>query len=264
MKHDYTQLAQMIKERLGIDTIDNIHSLERKVESRLKELDVSVWEYIRLLKEKEAEWEILTEMVTINETYFFREEEQLNQMISLIEKLDKKHIRIWSAACSTGEEPYSIAMKLRKHFSDSKRIEITATDINNRVLELGRNGRYHKHSLSFRRMTASLLSELFTEDEVYYEVRKEYRDMVSFSSFNLVSASQWADKKDFDLIFCRNVLIYFDDQSIHDITENFYHSLSSDGFLFLGHSDPYRMIYDGFEIKRTEDTLYLKKRDANG
>lgn len=262
MKTDILQLALMIKETLGIDMTTNTESLQRKMTTRLQELELSVWEYIQYVKQHPTEWEHIINYVTINETYFFREEEQLNELIKSLHQLNKKHIRVWSAACSTGEEPYTLAMLLKEHLPADTVIDIVATDINQEVLEFAKKGVYSKNSLSFRRISAETRAQYFDERDQSYEVKHQYKELVKFSPFNLVSPDKWFLMKDFDIIFCRNVLIYFDEETVKDVIERFYYALGQEGQLFLGHSDPYRQIYHKFQFVRTPNTLYLKKGDT--
>lgn len=260
METDVQNLALMIKEKLGIDMLNNLDSLKRKIKSRLDELNISIWEYIRFVKENEKEWDKIIDIVTINETYFFREEEQLDEFKKEIKSFDKNHIRVWCAACSTGEEPYTLSMLLKENLPIGTTFEVVASDINKDVVDFAKKGFYQKNSLSFRRLDDSTIRKYFEDKENGYEVKKEYKENVSFTTFNLVGLN-WFAMKDFDVIFCRNVLIYFDEKTVKDIVKNFYYSLGEKGSLYLGHSDPYRQIYDKFKFIRTPQTLFLKKGD---
>lgn len=261
MQTDIGLLAEMIKEKLGIDMTYNTDGLLRKMNKRLEELNKSVWEYINYLKTNPLEWEHVIDIVTINETYFFREREQLELFKNLLEKTTKKTIRIWCAACSTGEEPYSLAILAKEALGSDVKIEIVASDINRDVIEFAKKGEYSKSSLSFRRLQASTIQCYFDEYEDVYKIKPEYKELVSFTPFNLVDPDRWILMKNFDIIFCRNVLIYFDEETTKTIIENFYHSLNEQGALFLGHSDPYRQIYKDFQLIRTTETIYLMKGD---
>lgn len=259
MRTDVQQLALMIKEKLGIDMENNRESLLRKMTPRLQELNKSVWEYIQYVRLQPAEWEHIIDLVTINETYFFREEEQLDELKRVIQTLDKKHLRVWSAACSTGEEPYTLAMVLNEHLPSGTTFDITASDINQDVLAFAKDATYHKNSLSFRRLPKEKILHYFDEVGEDYRVKQKYRQMIQFTPFNLVDPDAWFYMKNFDIIFCRNVLIYFDEEAVKGVIEGFYHALGEKGYLFLGHSDPYRQIHPNFTFVRTTDTLYLTK-----
>lgn len=259
MKSDIMYLAEVIKEKIGIDMTKNTDSLHRKVSGRLSELNQSIWGYIQYIKHHPEEWENVIDYITINETYFFREEEQLEEYQKILKKMDKKHIRIWSAACSMGEEAYSLAIVAKESLPVDTTIEIIATDINHDVLSIAKKGLYSKNSLSFRRMAGDKIKKYFDEVDGNYQIKKEYKDLVQFKTFNLVDESKWFLMNDFDVIFCRNVLIYFDEETNKEVVERFYSALGQKGTLFLGHSDPYRQIYEKFTFVRTPTTLYLKK-----
>lgn len=261
MNNDLEILSNFIKEKLGIDLNHNLYSLSRKLTPRFDELKLSPLSYISFLKSNKDEWEHVIDLLTINETYFFREKDQLNVFKELVTELSKtkSKIRIWSAACSTGEEPYSLAFTLSDFIDKDVEIEIVASDINKEVINTAENASYSKNSLSFRRASNIDLFNYFEEKDDTYVVKERYKNLVKFERFNLIDEDSWFFMKDFDFIFCRNVLIYFDDEAIEKIIENFYFSLSDQGALFLGHSDPYRSIFKEFEFIRTDSTIYFKK-----
>lgn len=257
----YQQLGQMVYDYCGLDYTANLVSLEAKVKARLKELDQSVWSYINTLKQDDKEWDILVEILTINETYFFREEKQLlvfsQEVIPTYTNLSGP-LRVWSAACSTGEEPYSIAMIAH----DSGRmlnIEITATDINKKVLESAKTGQYKKKSLSFRRIPDEWLTKYFDELEQDYQVKGYIHQMVKFEYENLLEPTP--EKELYDVIFCRNVLIYFDEKTIRQIVEMFHRKLKRGGYLFLGHAESISTMKLDFQIMNSNGTFYYRKSE---
>lgn len=262
MQPELIHLATMIRDKIGIDMLKNTESLERKLAARLQELDVSVWGYVQYVKKNPTEWDRIIDYITINETYFFREEEQLDEFKKTLQSITKKHVRIWSAACSMGEEAYTLAIIAKETLPAGTTVEIIATDINEDVLDTAKLGIYSKNSLSFRRLPADKIARYFDEVVGGYQIKETYKNMVKFSSFNLVDTQKWIFMREFDVIFCRNVLIYFDEETNKQVIEQFYESLGEKGMLFLGHSDPYRQIYTGFKFIRTPKTLYLQKGET--
>ncbi|PZD95726.1 protein-glutamate O-methyltransferase CheR [Paenibacillus sambharensis] len=248
----------MIYNYCGIHYMDNLSSLESKVGRRLTELGMSCWMYMEYLKRNPAEWDILVELVTINETYFFREDGQLSELRELL-RTDYRNaggLKVWSAACSTGEEPYSIGMMVQEC---GVPVRIVASDINKKVLKTARAGWYHKHSLCFRRTTAEQLHRFFDERLEGYEVKKHIRDLVDFRRVNLLDSQQVESVGEVDIIYCRNVLIYFDHTTICGILDRFYEILKPGGYLFLGHAESIRGSHPGFETINRRSTFYYRK-----
>ncbi len=260
------QLAQMIYDRCGLNYLNNLPSLENKISRRMNSLSITnLWDYCRLLETNAKEWDAAIDVLTINETYFYREENQLielrdNILPKLREEMRGRKIKIWSAACSTGEEPYTLAMMVLETglFLDGE-IEIIATDINKRVLQLASAGRYSKTSLSFRRIPEHLLTKYFTDLGENYEVSSAVKRMVTFKYLNLLDEEQMNCEKEYDVIFCRNVLIYFDPTTIKKVVTNFYTSLRQGGYLFLGHSENISSYNIGFKSLYSPSTFYYKK-----
>lgn len=257
------QLGKIVYDNCGLDYQSNLGSLETKVAKRLQELSVTTWEYIRYLERNELEWDLLIQQLTINETYFYREEKQLRVFQELVGQLSKKEkgpIRIWSAACSTGEEPYSLAMLIDELglFVEGE-VEIIATDIDKRVLQTARNGAYGKHSLSFRRIPSEWLSTYFEEHEREFVVKDSIRKFVRFKHLNLLDKTAMNAENGYDIIFCRNVLIYFDQPTIQKVVTHYYKALNQTGHLFLGHSENISSMGTGFETVSTSSTFYYRK-----
>ncbi|UGB30214.1 CheR family methyltransferase [Metabacillus sp. B2-18] len=260
------QLAQLVYEYCGLNYLNNISSLEAKISKRLEQLSVTLWSYMRLLEENPKEWDILVELLTINETYFYREDKQLhvfqNKVIPILkkERALEQPIKIWSAACSTGEEPYSLVMMLNDlDVTLEDKVTITATDINKKVLQTATNGIYHKKSLSFRRIPQKWLDTYFEETENHYSVKKDIQDTITFKYLNLLDEENMRNEGLYDVIFCRNVLIYFDAETVKKVATSFYHSLKKGGYLFLGHAENISTMGIGFETISTDGTFYYRK-----
>jgi chemotaxis protein methyltransferase CheR len=260
------QLGQLVYEYCGLNFLQNTSLLESKISKRTKELGMSIWEYIRYLKQNSKEWDIVVELLTINETFFCREENQLEVFRSIIlpQLTGKEQIRIWSAACSTGEEPYTLAMMVAETgFIPLDSVEILATDINKKVLQTAKRGWYSKHSLSFRRMPEHLLKKYFEERDEGYQVIDSIRSRVRFSCLNLLNQNELEKLGEFDVIFCRNVLIYFDRLVIQKVVSSFYDRLVPEGSLFLGHAESITGMNTGFETIHTEKSFYYRKEDSS-
>lgn len=260
------QLGQLVYRYCGLNYLNNLSSLEMKISKRLQELNqMPLWNYISLLEESKTEWDHLIELLTINETYFYREDKQLsvfqNSILpELYNENRTKQIKVWSAACSTGEEPYSLAMTtLDLGFIRPEQIAILATDINKKVLQTAKRGEYAKRSLSFRRIPESWLNTYFHHGLDEFQIRENVRRMVSFKSVNLLDENSMALEQDYDVIFCRNVLIYFDALTIKKVASSFYRSLKKGGVLFLGHAENISNMGLGFETINTNGTFYYRK-----
>lgn len=261
----YAMLADMIYEYCGIDYRKTPLSLQSKISNKLKELGLSPWEYCGYLRMEPKEWDKLIELVTVNETYFFREENVLNEfqknvLPKFVDRTPENPLRIWSAACSTGEEPYTIGMLVEESglfkFGTAK---IIATDINKKVLNRAKNGIYKKESLSFRRMPKEAYEKFFISLEGNYKVKDSIRNMIDFRYINLMDNDIKSKIEKVDIIFCRNVLIYFDAVAIQKIINVFYEVLNPGGYLFLGHAETITGMHTGFETIFTPSVYYYRK-----
>jgi len=191
-----------------------------------------------------AEFEQLINLLTVNETYFFREDHQFECMVQHIlpeltaRKRKGERLRIWSMPCSTGEEPYSIAIFLLEKFPavDDFDIEIIGSDIDTNVLAAARLGVYETRAL--HRLSRTLVQRYFTAlPDAKFRLSESLRDSVRFTQVNCTETAAMRPYGNIDLIFCRNMLIYFDDKSRLTAVQHFYDSLSPGGFICLGHSE---------------------------
>ena len=213
-----------------------------------------------------AELQELINVMTVNETYFFREEYQFECMVEnvLDEVVRRKgineEIRIWSIPSSTGEEPYSIALYLLEKWPAIEEIdvEIVSSDIDSMVLERCRKGVYSQRSIQY--LPTTLLRKYFVPlAGGYYKIDDGLRDVVRFTQVNLSSPEQTRGYRDFDLIFCRNLLIYFDDASRRQAAEVFYDALAPGGFIFLGHSESMSRISSLFTVRKFPKAMAYQK-----
>lgn len=230
----------------------------------------STTEYIRKLRfadPHQTEFQMLLNLLTINETYFFRDFPQLQAFAEhclpeVIErKLKEKNrkIRFWSAGCASGEEPYTIGIILKEMIDDIHNwdIEIIASDIDSVMIEKAKKGIYEERSI--RDVPKEYLTRYFTKNKDKYILCNDIKQMVHFEHLNLGNKEQVRGRKGFDMIFCRNVLIYFDDISRKQLVDQFYLSLNPGGFIFLGSSESVGRITTAFKIKRAGNHLVYYK-----
>lgn len=265
MEHDFIlrQLADSIYDYCGLDYTDNLYSLASKIQQRVAQLKLSNMDYLHHVRSHPEEWDTLIELITINETYFFREEAQLNELIYKVlpALANQSVIRIWSAACSTGEEPYSIAMLIAESgVIPLSKVEIYATDINKRVLDFARRGIYGKNSMCFRRTPQDMLDKYFTLSEQGYVLQDWIKDRVSFYHTNLVKSQGTVPPvPHVDIILCRNVLIYFDSATIRTVVHHLSNKLVAGGYLFLGHAETISGMLPDLSTVNAASTFYYRK-----
>ena len=217
-------------------------------------------------------WQKIIRVATIGETYFFRDANQLNALrMSVLPRLIEEHrnrgllqLRIWSAGCSTGEEPYTLAILLRDLIPDfsSWNITILATDLNVSNLERAQAGNYR--AWSFRAETPpEVRKRWFVEEQGAYRIERSIREMVTFGPLNLASdeyPSFANNTTDMDVILCRNVLIYFDNETVASVISRFHQALSPGGWLVLGHSEAGHVMNQNFEPRNFENAVLHQKR----
>lgn len=238
--------------------------LTRRVKSHHLNNFRDYYRYILYEKPSEEEISLIVDILTVNETYFFREQNQLKAFSTEIldslkeQNKDRKSLRIWSAGCSSGEEPYTIAMliKERGDFHDWD-IEIHGSDINQRVLQTGRKGNYRKNS--FRTTRPYFISKYFEKEDDTLRIHDSVKEFVTFSHVNLLDPVRPRFLGKMDVIFCRNVLIYFDNPSRKKVIDNFYESLGDSGYLLLGHAESLINISTAFVLKHLKDDMVYQK-----
>ncbi len=244
--------------------------LERRLSRRLEQHGLKNFEeYYHLLKydrKREAELVVLVDNLTTNETYFFRESPQLRAFSDEIlpelrrSLTDRKVLRIWSAGCSTGEEPYTIAILLLESgdWWRDWQVEILGSDINQRVLHTARKGVYKKSA--HRATSPEMLAKYFVQDEKNdYRIIDRVKELVSFSSVNLLDPHKTSLINNMDVIFCRNVIIYFDREAKKKVIESFYQKLREGGYLLLGHSESLINISNAFMLRTLKNDMVYQK-----
>ncbi len=269
---EFRLLRDFVYQHCGLHfTPESKYLLEKRLGKRLQSHQMkSFKDYYYLLRYGQGKDQELAEVIdtlTTNETYFFREEYQLKTLINDIlpelkkakEKEGQRKLRLWSAGCSTGEEPYTLAMLLldQPGLGDWE-IDIVGTDISHRVLNVARKGVYG--SPSFRTTDASVLDRHFqsTEDGKY-RIADRVRNLVTISHLNLFDRQRVALLGRMDVILCRNVIIYFDLAAKKKVVENLYERLRPEGFLLLGHSESLMNISTAFTLRHfPQDMVYQR------
>lgn len=212
------------------------------------------------------ELQVLVNLMTVNETYFFREEYQFKCMVSslLDELVTRKKpgtpLRIWSIPSSSGEEPYTIAMYLLERWPgiDLHDVEIISSDIDTAILDQARRGVYSPRSV--QNVPPDMLARYFTRlPGGEYRICDMLREAVEFTQVNLSDTASTRPYRHFDLIFCRNLLIYFDDVSRRAAADTFFDALNPGGFICLGHSESMSRISSLFKIRKFPDAIVYQK-----
>jgi chemotaxis protein methyltransferase CheR len=251
---DYEYLRKLLKERSGLDLSSDKQYL---VESRLVPLahrygHSGISELVARMKGGgEALIADVVEAMTTNETFFFRDKIPFDHLRETVlpallqSRAARRSIRIWSAASSTGQEPYSIAMVLKEQAQllAGWRVEIVATDLSLEVLEKSKSGIYSQFEVQ-RGLPIQLLVKYFTQTGELWQINSDVRGMVQHRQLNLLQNFSHLGK--FDMIFCRNVLIYFDQETKIDIFERLNQVLEADGMLLLGAAESVVGITDAF------------------
>jgi len=244
--------------------------LERRLNRRLEQHQLKNFEeyyhFLRYDRRREEELVVLIDNLTTNETYFFRESAQLRAFSDEIlpelraKKPERKSLRIWSAGCSTGEEPYTIAILLLESgdWWRDWQVEIMGSDISQRVLHTARKGLYKQGS--HRATPPDMLKQYFVEEgKGDYRIIDSVRRLVSFSYVNLLDPFKTSLIRDLDIIFCRNVIIYFDREAKKKVIGTFYDKLREGGYLLLGHSESLINISTAFTLRTLRNDMVYQK-----
>ncbi len=212
-----------------------------------------------------AELQALVNSMTINETYFFREEYQFRCLVNSIlpeitaRKNNSEPIRIWVIPSSSGEEPYSIAMCLLERWVGIHKwdVEIISSDIDTKILTQAAAGLYSDRSV--KHVPKPYLQKYFQNTSRGFQLNDDLRNAVEFTRINLMDAAEVRPYRNFDVIFCRNLLIYFDDISRKQAVETFYDALRPGGFICLGHSESMSRISSLYKIRKFPEAIVYQK-----
>jgi chemotaxis protein methyltransferase CheR len=266
----FRQLIGLIYSNSGLRFEDSAkYMIRRRLSPRVRELKLNSFEkyyhYLLYHANRESELEVIFDLLTVNETYFFREERQLHafseEILPLIveEKKDNRILRIWSAGCSTGEEPYTIAMLCcASGLLRDWEIDIFASDISQRVIQTARRGSFNESS--FRNMPDGLREKYFEKlADNKYRIHDEIKQMVTFGKVNLFDEHKTGILNEVDLIFCRNVIIYFDVEAKKRVIETFYRKLRKNGYLLLGHAESLLSLSTKFKLTHFKHDMVYQK-----
>lgn len=259
-QRDFERVRKMIYERVGIVLADHKQDMVySRLARRLRTIGMeSFHEYLDLLASDDTEMQAFTNALTTNLTSFFREPHHFESLKEHLGKIrGRSRVAIWSSAASTGEEPYSIAMTCAE-FYDSLRppVTILATDVDTQVLAHGERGVYGLDAV--QRLGPQRCKRFFLRgtgaNEGYCRVVEPLRELISFRQLNLLDA-QWPMREQFDAIFCRNVMIYFDKPTQLSILRKMMPLLAADGLFFAGHSESF--FHAGELIRSVGRTVYV-------
>jgi chemotaxis protein methyltransferase CheR len=268
----FRELRDIIYKTSGIFyTESKKYLFESRILRRIQALKLnSLYDYVNFIKNPANRGELknLFDAITINETYFFRAEQQFESLEKIIipELIKNKAgtpnptIRIWSAACSTGEEPYTIAMIVLekiKPLNPNVQFQILGSDISNQVLEVARNGVYKEYSV--RNMSELYLKKYFISKDGLFYLKDDVKRLVRFSNINLFDATQVRMVSNCDVIFCANVLIYFDIPAKQKVVSYLYDALNVGGYLFVGYSESLHGISKAFKLVHLPKAIAYKK-----
>jgi len=270
---DFIKLRDYVYRKSGVWFDEKkLYYVEKRVEARMRATghdDFRTYFAWMRFDTSGREFQELMNALTVNETYFFREYHQLKcfaeevvpEILAGQNGSAPRRIRVWSAGCSTGEEAYTLAIILQEMtaglLDGPVHWEVHATDINTEVLERAREGTYGPRAV--REVPEEYLNKYFHRSGDDFEVVPELRRQVRFYHLNLLDRDGMRSMRDFDAIFCRNVLIYFDDASRREAALYFYDALRPGGFIFLGHSESMSRITSIFKLRRFRDAIIYQK-----
>jgi chemotaxis protein methyltransferase CheR len=259
----YNKLSNLIYDTAGINLGDNkkelVHARLCKV---MRKRNISGFkEYISMIENDKTEEELtnLLDSIATNVTHFFREEKHFDFLVDNIkDKGYNGNLRVWSAGCSSGEEPYSIAITLHEHILKPSSLmpTIVATDISTKILSRAVNGVYPMKAVN--KLDKSMLRKYFLKgkdsNHGIVKVKKEISKIVEFKRLNLIENFTFNPK--FDVIFCRNVMIYFDNQTREKLVRKFYDALNPGGYFIIGHSESLNGVQHPYDY--VKPTIYRK------
>ncbi len=271
---DFLKFREFFYRKTGIRFDENKrYFVDKRLLERMEATQSSSFrEYFSLLRfgNAAAELQVLTNVMTVNETYFFREDYQFKCLIdSMLPDLVKRKaagstIRIWSIPSSSGEEAYSIAIYLLEYWRGIAQwdVEIISSDIDTHILQKAQQGIYNKRSL--QHVPDALLRKYFQAlGDGQYQICQDLRDVVNFTRVNLSDVADTCSYRNFDVIFCRNLLIYFDDLSRLKAAEVFFDALEPGGFICLGHSESMSRISSLFRIRHFPQAIVYQKQETS-
>lgn len=270
-KENFSKLSEYVYRKCGISLEEDKHfdKVQKKLHQRYLSLRVDNFRryfFILRFEDKDgSEFQELINMLTVNETYFFRENYQFEILVkNILPMIDKvkpanEPIRILSAPCSSGEEPYSIAIHLleESRLINKRDFEIIGIDIDSQIIERGKKGVYNDRSL--HAIPPNIVPKYFTKIAGYYTLKSDIREAIHLQVCNVYDKKAMNALGKFDVIFSRNMLIYFDDASKYEVAMTFYESLNYGGYILLGHTEYMSRITPVFEAKKIDQHLVYQK-----
>lgn len=257
MAYDYELFIKEVEKLTQIDlSAYKQNQMKRRIDALISKHKIDGYEsYIKTLKTDKDKFEEFVDYITINVSEFYRNPEQWKYLTEkvfpgLIKDFGQT-LKIWSAACSTGDEPYSLVMAL-SDFVPLNRIQITATDINWQVIEKAKIGLYSEKSIAS--VPDDKKKKFFTQNGKFYQISDEVKKCVTFKEHNLLKDPY---PKDMHLIVCRNVLIYFTEEAKDEVFQKYYNSLANNGVLFIGSTEQI-LRYKDMGYKRMDSFFYQK------
>ena len=261
---DFEQYRTLIYKESGIHfSTTNRSILESRLKERLREKEVdTVGAYYKIISTDQGELKGFLDSITTNLTRFFRNQAHFDAMEHhVIPELLKikaggsdRTIKIWSAGCSTGEEPYTLAMLLSEILPAPWKYEIIASDLSLKCLMIAKEGFYADNRIVG--IPDNYLKKYLTKVEGRYKIRQDLINVIRFDYHNLNNDS---GLRGMDIIFCRNVIIYFDEAAQTKVINRFYDSMSSKSFLFIGHSESLFGMDTKFEFVKTQWSTFYRK-----
>ena len=262
-------LRDAIYRRSGLWFSDSSkYLLQKRLSPRARDLNFDSFQkyyyFLQYDPRAEGEFDEIYDVVTTKETYFFRESSQMTAFVEeivpdLLSRKGVRKIRVWSAGCSTGEEAYSIAILLQEaHLFDRVSFEIFASDISQQVLVRARKGQYRE--ASFRVTDPNIRDKYFTrEADGSWRIHDDIRNRVSFGRLNLYDEPRVSLLGAIDVVFCRNVIIYFDDASKRTVIGSFFNRIVDGGYLLLGHSESLISLSTQFKLRHLKNDMVYQK-----
>jgi chemotaxis protein methyltransferase CheR len=263
-EQDFERVRQLIYKEAGISLNPTKKDMVYgRLVRRIRELKLDGFAaYVDFLQSAggKREFELFVNALTTNLTFFFREEHHFHMLADYLKTLPAgQEISIWCAASSTGEEPYSIAMTALEALGGRGNISILATDLDTSVLEVGRKGIYSADKIT--KLPAGYAARYFDKlPDGNYQAKAQLRNMITFSQLNLVH-NNWPMRKQFDALFCRNVMIYFDRDTQFAVLKKFHPLIKPHGLLFVGHSENFYFASEYFAL-RGKTVYELARRKA--
>ncbi|MBF8275045.1 MAG: hypothetical protein HW390_118 [Candidatus Brocadiaceae bacterium] len=271
-KTDFNLFREYIESRTGIHMDEGKQNyFAMNLDTRMHALGLkdysAYYTFLTTSTQGAKEFSELLDLVLIKETFFFRDERQINTLIhnvlpALREKKNGKEIKIWSAGCATGEEPYTLAMVIKENFpAGAINFSIYATDISAGAVSYARNGVYGKGSM--RAIDKLILNKYFVQKDGRYHLLEELKQLIHFDVVNLVEPYLPIGGNGFDVIFCKNVIIYFELETIKKVIHRFYDTLASGGYFFVGHSESLWQVSNEFTLEEISGVFLYRKNAKN-